>query len=182
MAKQYHMKEIFNRVNQYLFFFVLLIVVMFFGKAFLVPVVFAALLAMLMAPVCRRFEGWGLNRPFSTIGCILILLLVIGGIGFIVSTQISTFADNLSQIESKGEELLQHAQAWIEEQIGMSPKEQEEVVKKEAEKSSQQGPSLAGFCSLRYRETPMIVPVVPMADTKWVIVPCVSRHISGPVV
>lgn len=137
------MKEIFNRVNQYLFFFVLLIVVMFFGKAFLVPVVFAALLAMLMAPVCRRFEGWGLNRPFSTIGCILILLLVIGGIGFIVSTQISTFADNLSQIESKGEELLQHAQAWIEEQIGMSPKEQEEVVKKEAEKSSQQGPSLA---------------------------------------
>jgi predicted PurR-regulated permease PerM len=136
------MKEIFYRLNQYLFFFILLIVVMFFGKAFLIPIVFAALLAMLMAPVCRRFESWGLNRPLSTIGCLLILLFVIAGISVIISTQISTFAENLSQIESKGQELLRHAQAWIEEQIGMTPKEQEEVVKKEAEKSSGQGPTL----------------------------------------
>jgi hypothetical protein len=38
-----------------------------------------------------------------------------------------------------------------------------------------------GFFSLRKRDTPMIVPVVPIADTKWVIDPCVSRQISGPV-
>lgn len=136
------MKEIFSRVNQYLFFFILLIIVMFFGKAFLVPIVFASLLAMLMAPVCRRLESWGLNRTFATVGCILILLLVVGGIVLIISTQISTFAENLSQIRSKGQELLQQAQGWIEQQIGMSPEEQEEVVKKEAEKSGQQGPTL----------------------------------------
>ncbi len=40
---------------------------------------------------------------------------------------------------------------------------------------------IAGFCSLRKRDTPMIVPVVPIADTKWVIAPFVSRQISGPV-
>ena len=136
------MKEIFHRVNQYLFFFVLLIVVMFFGKAFLVPIVFASLLAMLMAPVCRRFEGWGLNRAFATIGCVLILVVVLAGMALIISTQISTFAENISAIQTKGQELLHQAQAWIQEQIGMSPQEQEEVVKKEAEKSSQQGPTL----------------------------------------
>ena len=27
----------------------------------------------------------------------------------------------------------------------------------------------------------MMVPVVPMLETKWVIVPAVSRQISGPV-
>ena len=138
------MKEIFQRVNQYLFFFILLIVVMYFGKAFLVPIVFASLLAMLMAPMCRRFEGWGFNRAFSTIACILILLAVIAGVALIVSTQISTFAENISQIQAKGTELLQQAQLWIQEQIGMSPQEQDEVVKKETEKSAQSGgPSLA---------------------------------------
>lgn len=138
------MKEIFSRINQYLFFFILLIVVMFFGKTFLVPIVFAALLAMLMAPVCRRFDGWGLSRALSTLGCILILVVVLAVVGFIISTQISTFAENISQIQEKGQQLLHQAQMWIQEQIGMTPQEQEEVVKKEAEKSSQPGrPSLA---------------------------------------
>lgn len=136
------MAEIFRRANHYLFFIVLLIVVMYFGRAFLIPLFFAALLAMLMAPVCRRFESWGLNRAFSTIGCILILVIVIGGIGFVISTQFSTFAENITQIQSKGKELLQQAHSYIEEQIGMSPEEQKEVVKQQAEKSNQSGPGL----------------------------------------
>jgi hypothetical protein len=40
----------------------------------------------------------------------------------------------------------------------------------------------AGFFSRRKRETPVIVPVVPIALTKWVIAPPVSFQISGPVV
>ncbi|MNC89835.1 hypothetical protein D3C83_58350 [compost metagenome] len=39
-----------------------------------------------------------------------------------------------------------------------------------------------GFFSLKKREQPMMVPVVPMLETKWVILPPVSRQISGPVV
>ena len=38
-----------------------------------------------------------------------------------------------------------------------------------------------GFFSLKKREQPMMVPVVPMLETKCVIVPLVSRQISGPV-
>jgi hypothetical protein len=41
---------------------------------------------------------------------------------------------------------------------------------------------IAALYSLRKRDTPMIVPVVPMLETKCVMVPCVSRQISGPVV
>ena len=136
------MKEIFHRVNQYLFFIVLIIVVMYFGRAFLIPVFFAALLAMLMAPVCRRFEAWGLNRALATIGCILILITVIAGVGLIISTQLSTFAENMTGIQSKGKELLEQAQAYIEEQIGVSPEKQEEVVKDQAKNSNPSGPSL----------------------------------------
>lgn len=135
------MKEIFNRINQYLFFFILLIVVMYFGKMFLVPIVFAALLAMLMAPVCRRFDEWGFNRALSTLCCILILVVVLAAVSFVISTQIATFTENISQIQAKGQQLLYQAQIWVQEQIGMTPQEQEEVVKKEAEKSSRSGGS-----------------------------------------
>jgi hypothetical protein len=40
---------------------------------------------------------------------------------------------------------------------------------------------MSGFCSLKKREQPMIVPVVPMLLTKCVIDPAVSRQISGAV-
>jgi hypothetical protein len=40
---------------------------------------------------------------------------------------------------------------------------------------------IAGFFSLRKREHPMMVPVVPMVATKCVTFPSVSRQISGPV-
>ncbi|CKS64153.1 Uncharacterised protein [Mycobacterium tuberculosis] len=41
---------------------------------------------------------------------------------------------------------------------------------------------MAGFFSFRKRETPVMVPVVPIALTKWVTLPLVSAQISGPVV
>lgn len=136
------MKEIFHRFNQYLFFIGLLVVVLYFGKAFLVPIVFASLLAMLMAPVCRKLDAWGFNRAMSSMVCILILILVIAGIALIVSTQISTFAENMSQLQSKAKELLSEAQLYIEQKIGMTPQEQEKIVKEQTQNSSQQGPSM----------------------------------------
>lgn len=137
------MKDIFHRFNQYLFFFGLIVVVMYFGKAFLVPIVFAALFAMLMAPVCRKLDGWGFNRAMSSLVCVLILVLVIVGVALIISTQISTFAENMSQIQSKAKELLDQAQSFIEQKIGMSPQQQEKIVKEQTQNPNQQGPGLA---------------------------------------
>ena len=70
------MKEIFHRANQYLFFIVLLVIVLYFGRSFLIPVFFAGMLAMLMAPVCRKLDSWGFNRALSCLCCILILVIV----------------------------------------------------------------------------------------------------------
>ena len=39
----------------------------------------------------------------------------------------------------------------------------------------------AGFCALRYRATPVMVPPVPTPATKCVTLPSVCRQISGPV-
>ncbi len=70
-------------------------------------------------------------------------MIVLAGIGLIISTQFATFAENISQIQSKAKELSEQAQSYIQEQSGMTPEKQEAVVKEQAEKTSQSGGSMA---------------------------------------
>jgi predicted PurR-regulated permease PerM len=136
-------KEIFARVNQYLLFFILLVVLLYFGRAFLIPVVFAALLAMLMAPVCRRLEKVGLNRPFASLVCVLILLLVVVGIGAVITAQFSAFAEDVTMIEKKAKEFVEQAQAFIQEKFGITAEKQEQAVKEQSKEAGKAAGNIA---------------------------------------
>lgn len=136
------MKEIFSRINQYLLFAILIVVVLFFGRTLLIPVVFAAMLAMLMAPVCRRFEKWGFNRPLATIACILILIFVIAGIGAIITAQIAAFSEDVNQIETKAKELTQQMHSYVQEKFGITEEQQKETIK---EQTKEAGKNVGGL-------------------------------------
>jgi predicted PurR-regulated permease PerM len=136
------MKEIFFRANQYLFFIVLTAVVMHFSAAFLIPIVFAGLLSMLMAPACRKFESWGFNRPFATIACILILVLVFALGVFIVSTQLKTFLENISTIQDRAKELMANIQSYVEQHIGITAEKQEAIVREQTREADQSSGSM----------------------------------------
>jgi predicted PurR-regulated permease PerM len=138
------MKEIFLRINQYLLFTVLLVLILYFGKTFLIPITFAGLLGMLMAPVCRRLDKLGLKRGLSTTICILILLAVLVGIGFVIASQFSAFADDVALIEKKGRELLSQIQTYLTEKVGVSEQKQEAVVK---EQTKSAGKAAAGIAA-----------------------------------
>jgi predicted PurR-regulated permease PerM len=125
------MKEIFKRANQYLLFLILTVLILYFGRAFLIPIVFAAMLAMLMAPVCRKLDALGLNRALSSFACILILVLVIAGVGAIVSAQFAAFAEDIELIEKKGKELVSQTQQYIQNQFGVSEQKQDSVIKEQ---------------------------------------------------
>ena len=136
------MKEIFQKANQYLLFIILLGVILFFGRTFLIPIVFAAMLAMLMAPVCRRLDKLGLNRALSSLVCILILGGAIAIAVAIVSAQFSAFADDITLIEKKGKEIIQQGQTFIQEKFGVTPEKQEAAVKQQAKDA---GKASGGF-------------------------------------
>ncbi|MBT1712537.1 AI-2E family transporter, partial [Fulvivirgaceae bacterium PWU5] len=107
------MKEIISRINQYLLLAILTTVVLFYGKVVLIPVLFAALLAMLMAPVCRWLDSKGLSRPLATTVCILILLVSLLAVLGVVVAEISTFVGEAAAIEEKANELLANLQGFI---------------------------------------------------------------------
>ncbi|MBT1697859.1 AI-2E family transporter [Fulvivirgaceae bacterium PWU4] len=125
------MKEIFTRANQYLLFIVLLVLIFYFGRTFIIPIISAALLAMLMAPLCRRLDRWGFHRALSSFVCVFILLLVVLGILAIITAQFAAFAEDVSLIEKKSKEMILQGQTFIEEQFGISSEKQEAAVKEQ---------------------------------------------------
>lgn len=132
------MKEIFNRINQYLFFAVLFVIVLYFGRTFLIPVVFAAMLAMLMAPVCRKLDSWKFPRALSTFCCVFILVLAIAGIGAVIAAQFAAFAKDVNQIEVKAKEFASQAQDFVDEKFGVSPQKQKAAIKEQTKEVSKE--------------------------------------------
>lgn len=112
-----------------LLFIFLFLAGIIYAKTFLIPVVFATLLAMLLLPLCRRFERWGINRIIAIIFCLLIVLLVITGIIFIFYTQIASFANDINLVEQKLTEKLSRVQDFIESKTQVSAKQQLDWVK-----------------------------------------------------
>ena len=140
------MKEIFTRANQYLLFAVLLVLIFYFGRTFIIPIISAALLAMLMAPLCRRFDRWGFHRALSSFICVFILLIVVLGILAIIGAQFAAFAEDVSLIEKKSKEMMVQAQTFIDERFGISPEKQEAAVKEQTKGAGKSaGRLIAGF-------------------------------------
>lgn len=138
------MKEVISRINQYLLLAILTTVVLFYGKVILVPVLFAALLAMLMAPVCRWFDSKGWSRALSTAVCILILLVSLLAVLGIVAAEISTFVGESEAIEKKANESLSTLQGFIQETFGVAPEKQMTMVKEQVKNMGKSAGSFAG--------------------------------------
>lgn len=133
------MKEIFERINQYLLFLVLLVVVLYFGKPILIPLIFGALLSMLLAPICRKLDGWQFPRALSSLISVLIIVIVIAGVVTLIGHQFVSFAKDLPKIEEKAKALVTQGQQFIEKQFGVSSEKQEKIAKKQVNSQSVKG-------------------------------------------
>ena len=131
------LKSPLPKINQNLLFLVLLTLVLYYGRPILIPMVFAIMLAMLMAPLCRWLDGKGLPRTLSCIICVLILLLIFLGMIAILMAQLSGFIQDLPLFEQKTNEMLVSIQSFIERQFDIPAQQQAEMIKKETRNISQ---------------------------------------------
>lgn len=63
------------RLNALLLLIILISVILYFGKPFIVPLFFSFLFAMLLLPLCKKLERWGLGRVLSTLAGVLVIIL-----------------------------------------------------------------------------------------------------------
>lgn len=117
------------KFNLILLLFFLVFGGLYFASSFLIPLVFAGILAMLMSPLSAKLEARGLNKAVAAFLCILLLVLFFVGIGFLLSTQVASFTEDIPQIEKRINEQVRSVQMFVQEKFGISPQEQKKAVK-----------------------------------------------------
>lgn len=128
-----------KRLNSILLFVILLTLVMYFGKAFLIPLLFAIFFCLLLCPVCNRLEKWGFGRISSTLIGILIIILFIGGIISIIAIEANKISEDIPAMKTRAGEIFSAIQQWIEDQYNISSKEQVNYINKAIENLSDSG-------------------------------------------
>ena len=114
----------------------LIVVALIFGKPFLVPLTFAALLSMLLLPVTRWLEAKGLNKALSTLGAIFLLILFFAVVIFFVGWQMSDIASNTSKLQETVSQKYEQVKDFVSQQLGVSHQKQEQLIKEQQKSSS----------------------------------------------
>lgn len=84
----------------------------------IVPLAFAVLIAILLNPLYARFEAIMPKVP-AILVTLLIAILLIAGLFYFLSTQISVFLESLPLIKQKIGTLLQQLQRWTKAELGL---------------------------------------------------------------
>lgn len=107
----------------------LLFVVLSYGKFILMPLAFAAFLAMLLNPVVKMMEKIKIGRAFSIILTLLLLLIVLAGIISLISVQFVQFSERIPEVSQKLKTMTSNGIEFLEQQAGVSQEEQSEYLK-----------------------------------------------------
>ena len=138
-----------QRVVLFLLAFFLIIAALYYAKPFLVPLCFGGLLSMLFLPLSKWFESKKIPKGLSIILCIIVLVAVITGIIWLISWQITDLTSEATDIETKLKKMVNDIKESIRQKVGISKKQQEELISSQAQNSggalSSIGASLTGF-------------------------------------
>lgn len=126
----------------FLLIFILLTVILYYAREFLVPIIFGGLLAMLFVPLSIRIERLGANRGIATFLCILLFLLSITGLIILLTWQISDISHDISQMQARITSFIEQVRQYIAETFKISQQKQKEIIQEQ--QSSAGGGNFAG--------------------------------------
>ncbi len=107
-----------KRMFQVLFWTALVVVVLYFLRGILTPVLLAFLLAYAFNPLVERLARWHLPRSLGTVLCLFILLvLAVGLIMLIVPALQNEIASLMKRMPGYLDEIRQHAVPWIQNNL-----------------------------------------------------------------
>ena len=127
---------------------VLAVVIIVYGKPFLVPLTFAALLAMLLLPVVKWLQRKKVPHGLAILLSILILVAFFGLVIFFTSWQISNMAEDSDKLEQQVTKKYTAIRQSIAQKFGISPEKQQQMLKEQQSSGSGGiGSFIAGFLS-----------------------------------
>ena len=120
-----------TRSVQVLLFSILLVVALYYGKSFLIPVAFAGILSMLLLPVMEWLERKRFPRALAVLCAVLLIIAAVAGIIGLISWQVADLAKNASQLESNVMQKIAQLKQFVASSMGLSPQEQQQMLQKQ---------------------------------------------------
>jgi predicted PurR-regulated permease PerM len=112
----------------------------------LVPLGFAAFLAILLNPLANRLERYKVPKVLSIAIAMLIAILVVAGVFYFLSSQIIQFGDSLPMLKQKFGEITVNLKNWVQATFGVAVAKQDQMVKEALSNSqSMVGKTLGGL-------------------------------------
>lgn len=111
-----YIKFIFVLIGIYL-----LITALTAGAGLLIPLAFSLLLALLLYPVSKWLEKRKVHRILAILISMASIIIILGGVFFVISTQFMGFVDELPTLVSRLQSVLTDFQEFIETRFGVDP-------------------------------------------------------------
>jgi AI-2 transport protein TqsA len=118
-----------GRVNRSLLSVVLVALILYLGKPFLVPVAIAAFFAMLLYPMVHKLHlKYKIKESMAALLSILVLLAVFVGLSTLLYHQVRSLEADLPRLEVKVKEKANRLQWLLYETTDLTQNEQEEII------------------------------------------------------
>lgn len=111
-----------------LFAIILVFYVLIAARSLLIPISFGLILSFLLHPICTRLERIKIPRMAAVVLAIISVVVLIGTIIFVLSTQFSRIAADLSEIGNKINELVIKVQDFFALKFGIEQTEQAKYI------------------------------------------------------
>ncbi|ARS34326.1 AI-2E family transporter [Pontibacter actiniarum] len=93
---------------------VLLSLILYVGRTLFIPLSFALLISFVLYPICKWLERKGLPRWAAILLCLLLLVVLVGGLGFLLIKQMLRFGQEWPSLQAKLLATWQNLSAYLE--------------------------------------------------------------------
>ncbi len=140
------MKEL-QRTVFILLLFVLIAGGLFFSREFLIPLTLASILSMLFIGFSNWAENKGMNRGFSALSSVFILIAFIGIIVLLLSWQVSDISMQVDEMKKRLMDVLDNVRSWLNSTVGISQEQQEKLIDSQSKAGGNAGEMALAFAS-----------------------------------
>lgn len=130
------MYENLGKVVRVLFIIIMLVIILVYGKPFLVPLTFAVLLSMLMLPMVKWLEVRNWNKALATVMALLVIVAFFVALGFFIGWQVSDLAADATKIQRQFAARMDDLRHFISQKLGIPPQRQDQIIQEQQAASS----------------------------------------------
>lgn len=109
--------------------FVLICIILYFGKTLFIPLSFSLLISFILYPVCKWMEQKGISQTIAILILLLMIIFISSGILYLLFLQISEFLSDWEPFKIKLLETLNQISIYVTERMGITTEEQMSFLK-----------------------------------------------------